>query len=1519
MITTTQTHKDQILSDERQLRMKIIFNGRQEIDGHSLKNVTIHEVSNGKDTLTLGSICSNSIQLTMSYLDNIQYMNSSLEVFIGLMIDNDIEWIPMGTYIVSEVSQDNQYEVKLEGYDFISNLNIDYQPQIEYPAPLKDVVHDIVQQCHITLKSDEFEDIMIDKPLDVSCKEMLSYMASLLGQNVRMNRYNQLEFFWYESSDYVIEEKDQYQGGFKKTNTELMISSLTSGDEENVLTCGSGYGITFDNPYMTQERLEKIFEKINGFTYLPCTCTWRGDPSIEVSDLIRIDNHNIVIMDNTMSFDGGMKSSIESLGQNEKEVVMSKSPSEILLKKFYRTLLNSYKDISENILGHKGGYYTVDMDENGYPKGWTIMDTPTLRDDTHLWRMSMGGFGYSEDGGKTFRNFAFDLKGNFSANAINTGQLSGDMFELDLEQGTVKFGMRDNEGHINEPFLSMDQEGLKIDGLKEIHLAVQNIENEVNQISNSLYKLNIVGNGNVIKNESDNISLNAQLFYKGEDITEKSSELLFNWTRESENKSSDTIWNNAHKGMKNVVITCEDVDKYAVFSLECCVLTDVIKETYMTIIDETDIPKLSLNLDSNMPTQQVDTNGNIWPIWNPLIITPDIRNNANQIMLNDKNLDITYKRIVDGIETDLCLDNEVVENHCLKVSGNVLSSIDSRNIIYKCYVIYKGYEISQQLSFSLVRDGQQGQQGISGTTYYTWIMYADNENGTGISNEATNKNYIGIAYNKTQETPSIDPSQYRWAKIKGEQGIQGPKGENGRNSYFHVKYSQNVNGNPMSDSAVDAIYIGVAITENSTAPTNYTSYSWSKMKGEVGPKGETGTAGPKGSDGKTSYLHIKYSDNGTTFTSNNGETPGKYIGTYVDFTETDSSVFNDYTWVKVEGPQGVQGPKGTDGKQYYTWLKYADTPTTGMSDNPTGKAYIGLAYNKETSTESNNYSDYTWSLIKGEKGDQGVAGGKGADGKTFYTWIKYATSSLGANMSDDPTGKTYIGLAYNKTTPTESTNAADYTWSLIKGDKGDAGKGIKSITNYYLATASSSGITASTSGWTTSVQSVSSSKKYLWNYEVITYTDNSTTASAPCIIGAYGDTGPIGAPGATGVGISTITEYYQVSTSNIAAPASWATAVPTLTETNKYLWNYEVIKYTNNTTKETAKRVIGVYGNKGNTGATGPQGAIGESLGQGKILFKDSTFIDEVNSIKVYNNSGNSNVVLERIARETDCPSASDYQIRIKNIGTSSPGCGGFYWGHASRANAVFIYRIIAKIPAGRKLLWATNATGTGGNTKWLTSNTGTGKYEEYIFKLVCGNTGTFSSTGFFYIDGTVGTTDVPVYWYIAYATCFDMTDIPVDVEELIARAKVEIRTQYDTDIELLQNSITAFVNENTVLKTDYNTKITEIINKMVLTKDYTEFIKSTEQTLDTLNQGKVNVIELLEWARFNGSTLELGASKSNFKAILTTSELGFYDSNTKIAWFSNQELHTVKALRIGSPTAYFRFIKEVNDSFSLE
>ena len=147
--------------------------------------------------------------------------------------------------------------------------------------------------------------------------------------------------------------------------------------------------------------------------------------------------------------------------------------------------------------------------------------------------------------------------------------------------------------------------------------------------------------------------------------------------------------------------------------------------------------------------------------------------------------------------------------------------------------------------------------------------------------------------------PATSPASWttvRIGAINGATGVKGDKGETGptgsqgipgTSQFFHVKYSANANGNPLSD--IPNTYIGTAVTTSSTAPTSYTSYKWVQLKGAQGVKGDQGIQGPTGANGQTSYLHIKYSDNGTTFTANNGETPGAYIGQYTDFTAADSN------------------------------------------------------------------------------------------------------------------------------------------------------------------------------------------------------------------------------------------------------------------------------------------------------------------------------------------------------------------------------------------------------------------------------------------------------------------------------------------------------------------------------------------------------------------------------------------------------------------------------------------------------
>lgn len=158
----------------------------------------------------------------------------------------------------------------------------------------------------------------------------------------------------------------------------------------------------------------------------------------------------------------------------------------------------------------------------------------------------------------------------------------------------------------------------------------------------------------------------------------------------------------------------------------------------------------------------------------------------------------------------------------------------------------------------------------------------------------------------------------------------------------------------------------------------------------------------------------------------------------------------------------------------------------------------------------------------------------------------------------------------------------------------------------------------------------------------------------------------------------------------------------------------------------------------------------------GKMMYRDPEFRNGNNGINIYNNSGGGTVTITRMGLSS-APNDSKMVLEIKTTGTSSPGCGGFYFGTTCSNRKVFITKFIAKIPVGRKIQWGTNPIGTSGSSKWLTSNVGTGDWAEYVYKVTCGTTN-FSTTNYFSLDGTQGTAAAPVVWHVAYATVFDTT-----------------------------------------------------------------------------------------------------------------------------------------------------------------
>lgn len=179
------------------------------------------------------------------------------------------------------------------------------------------------------------------------------------------------------------------------------------------------------------------------------------------------------------------------------------------------------------------------------------------------------------------------------------------------------------------------------------------------------------------------------------------------------------------------------------------------------------------------------------------------------------------------------------------------------------------------------------------------------------------------------------------------------------------------------------------------------------LQGLQGPEGKQGIQGPAGTNGKTTYFHIKYSTvPNPTSTSQMTETPSTYIGTYVDFTQEDSTDPSKYTWSRfvgaqgAKGDQGIQGINGENGKTSYLHIAYANSAdgSSGFSTtDSTGKLYIGQ-YTDFASGDSTDYKKYSWTKIKGETGAQGPQGQTGAQGKPGADALTLVISSSKGNI-----------------------------------------------------------------------------------------------------------------------------------------------------------------------------------------------------------------------------------------------------------------------------------------------------------------------------------------------------------------------------------------------------------------------------------------------------------------------------------------------------------------------------------------
>ena len=433
MHTVTDAFNAACSAPGREITSKVNFNGTTDLPASEIQEIVITEQFGSSDGVTIGAAFSSSCKVTFYKQDNLPLNGAYFIPSAGIMVGGEAQYVQKGKYYIPSdgVEDSGSLWVTVTGYDRMAGLTEDYMPTITFPATPTQVLADVCKQASVTPPAVTMPSIQIAAPYTGTLRQQLGWLAGLIGCNAKFDATGNLVFCWYTDSGLTVIRDTQYMDGLTLTTDDVFtIHSLLTGTDSNPISVGVGKGITTINPYMTAEVAETVFAEINGKTMRPCTVKWRGNPAVEAGDIVSVigssgENLTAYVMELKTQIKGGMSADLTCYGPSDTDYA-TPSPSEQKFKRMYEDVVKSFQDATQKIIGAQGGYFEITYDKDGYPTGWTLRNTPTVEDNTKMWIMSIGGLGFSKDGGKTISNVALTMDGTINGAALAIGSVSQD-------------------------------------------------------------------------------------------------------------------------------------------------------------------------------------------------------------------------------------------------------------------------------------------------------------------------------------------------------------------------------------------------------------------------------------------------------------------------------------------------------------------------------------------------------------------------------------------------------------------------------------------------------------------------------------------------------------------------------------------------------------------------------------------------------------------------------------------------------------------------------------------------------------------------------------------------------------------------------------------------------------------------------------------------------------------------------------------------------------------------------------
>ena len=458
MHTVTDAFNAACSAPGREITSKILFNGTTELAASEVQEISITEQFGSSDGATIGAAFSSQCKVVIyKQTPALQLSGGNFTPSVGIMVGGEAQYVQKGKfYIPSDGVEDSgKLWVTVTGYDRMAGLTEDYMPTITFPATPTQVLADVCKQAGVTPPAVTMPNIQIAAPYTGTLRQQLGWLAGLIGCNAKFDATGNLVFCWYADGGLTIDRDTQYMDGLTLTADDAFtIHSLLTGTDSNPISVGAGKGITTINPYMTAEVAETVFAEIDGKTMRPCTVKWRGNPAVEAGDIVSViggsgENLTAYVMELKTQIKGGMSADLTCYGPSDTDYA-TPSPSEQKFKRMYDDVVKSFQDATQKIIGAQGGYFEITYDKDGYPTGWTLRNTPTVEDNTKMWIMSIGGLGFSKDGGKTISNVALTMDGTINGGALAVGSVKQDAVSGLSQQFTAIDGKLESKISITE-------------------------------------------------------------------------------------------------------------------------------------------------------------------------------------------------------------------------------------------------------------------------------------------------------------------------------------------------------------------------------------------------------------------------------------------------------------------------------------------------------------------------------------------------------------------------------------------------------------------------------------------------------------------------------------------------------------------------------------------------------------------------------------------------------------------------------------------------------------------------------------------------------------------------------------------------------------------------------------------------------------------------------------------------------------------------------------------------------------